>query len=205
MARITARQAFTRAKSRQDKRKSELARTLLQARDRYINQLVTAGISYRDENPFRNLSKRTLTHPEDSGRPLQMAKRKAATANNKKITDYFPVTTEGRENVFKNSHTKRQSTSSRLNISSSFDLNGTEIITIGDSGSESFDDNNNHSNHHQLPQHDVKPCQPLNVNNLNTSFQELNFSLQVDDDIEIVEMLPPIPLRDHPVFDLDET
>lgn len=44
----------------------------------------------------------------------------------------------------------------------------------------------------------------LDVSNLGTSFEELNLKVHIDEDIEIVDMLPPIPLRNHPVYDIDE-
>lgn len=35
------------------------------------------------------------------------------------------------------------------------------------------------------------------------NFKDLTVAKKADDDIEVLDILPPIPLRDHPVFDLD--
>lgn len=36
------------------------------------------------------------------------------------------------------------------------------------------------------------------------SFKDLKVEANTDEDVEVLDVLPPIPLRDHPVFDLDD-
>lgn len=153
--------------------------------------------------------------------------RKAAE-DNRKITDYYQLIHRGRENLVKSPlHIIRApSASDRLSNSSVFTnyerpkLNMTtrrssrnsgstdvEVITLTDS--EDCEENNNCSSNripevkYKLPPAERIECSSSLVSE--TSFKDLNIEgVKIDEDIEIVEMLPPIPLRDHPLVDLEE-
>lgn len=210
MARITARQAYTRAKLKRERRRHDLDKAMIEARDRYIRQLSDIGILVQDENTDQR-SRPTRTNNNIGSNNKRSPGLKRSLTQNTKITDFFAVLSRGRDNVPK-FQACRRSSSSKLNVTSSLGQNAIEVITIDDSETETCDDNNNNSN--QISKHcdlipqqiqsDVKPFQHLNISNLGTSFEELNLKVKVDEDIEIVEMLPPIPLRNHPVFELEE-
>lgn len=231
MARVSARQAYTRAKSKRQKTRAESQKAMVEARLKYVKQLTILGVSAEQLHE----SKRS---------PRSRTRQTASTSDNmgsKKITDYFPVT--------RNLDLMHKVKSSKPMFSSSLDPSGVETITIYDSEQEDNpdnDDNNNNSattnnsnnsggsnsinnenlntswhsslwdssyesnncDQSTLPakntaQTDLKPFRSK-VDNLGTSLQELKLKFQVDEEIEIVEMLPPIPLRNHPVFEVDE-
>lgn len=226
MARITARQAYTRTRTKREQRKAESNRAILEARNRYIRQLSDVGLIVQNEtNQMRSGPNDNTSGPSKFDHTMQTASGKRKTrisktnVNNRKITDYFPILTKGRENIQKSPipitrgnrlrffQVRRQSCSSSDQV---------ECITIN-SDCESDDDNNNNIKDNSVAQaqatieNTICKIEPTNINQrklslskLDTSFGELNIKVIVDDDVEIVDMLPPIPLRDHPVHELDD-
>lgn len=219
MARITARHAFTRAKTKREKSKAELKKALLEARKRYVKQLSDVGIEVQGGSQVEHAPK---TVPR--GRPRKEPLINAPIAA-KKITDYFPRT---RTLEF------MPKVKLPLLTSSSFDPNGIECVTIYDSDQDLCDDNNNTSYNRTTtnyrtsssfgdnksdsstscnsssiytsshPTIDTKLIHAkLDISKLGTSFEDLELKVKVDQDVEIVDMLPPIPLRKHQIFDID--
>lgn len=211
MARITARQAYTRARTKRDKRRLDLDRAMVEARNRYIKQLSDvvrlAEVENKGMVPATSRSKRSP------------ALRRNQSLDNTKITDFFSKQTRGITTSSPKVISRPRSRSTNAII----DMNGIEIITIDDDDdvdevvnnrSSDITPNNEEqaqittsdSNIDNLPSElpDIKPFQQLTLSDLSNSFEEIMTKLNVDEDIEIVEMLPPIPLRDHPVHDIDD-
>lgn len=228
MARVTARQAFTRAKTRRERGKVESTRALVEAKRRYVRQLAQVGIVVDGSSQ--------MTEAQNQA-PKERSRRSASTnqaSHSKKITDYFSKT---RSLDLFSPKVKQP-----LKTSSSFDPNGIECVTIYDSDNEPPDDNNNrgtattsapsianantshagseassiwdtssdsgnssHAAYDMRTSEEIKPkIARLDISNLGVSFDELQLKVKVDEDVEIVDMLPPIPLRKHEVFGVDE-
>lgn len=233
MARITARQAFTRSRARRENQRSEQARVINEARRKYIRQLTDLGLMATENRQVTNSS---LDDDDSSGsgsqksepskfpRKLPIHGRKIrlrrGAENNKKITDYFTVQSRGRENLPKSPQLiVRTSTNTTTTTPRQLSRTGTpsstprysregnihsdvEIVTLSDS-----DDDSNDNTVSSIACHlSVKSEQFDNSDNpslpITSPFKDL--SVKVDEDIEIVDMLPPIPLREHPVFEIEE-
>lgn len=185
MARITARQAHTRAKYKRNVKRNDTSKAHSEARNRYIRQLWNAGIAVQDENnEDRKIPPGKLINKE-KGLRLQ---------KNSKITDFFTVKSARIQTMpDPRNHSKR---------------NCIEIITLDNDDDDDTSDRNNNMPPHLREPAEIKPLshrRSINAADLGSSFRDLNLSVTVDEDIEIVEMLPPIPLRNHPVFDIDES
>lgn len=215
MARVTARQAQvrTRAKAKKFQERDERAQILNQAREKYLRQLSILGVALRVQN-----DKKPLINNNTSS-----AKKPPTT--NHKITDYYSVRSKGRENVpltpplvGRNQRQPRAKITSCINGST--DGEWPLVITLGDTDDESDteveDDTSSrlHSETNEENDEDLRSnpsiseTEPFAGNISHTSmlspFIDPNFSIKLDEDLEIVDMLPPIALRDHPVVDLEE-
>lgn len=155
--------------------------------------------------------KSTLT-----GDIAQPKSKKAASQYNRKITDFFPI--RGRESIVKspivsdraksllisNGHNSITSTL-RAPFRSS-DSKEVEVICLDDSD----DDCDNQSSYPRSSEHlhgnlkfkQEKQNKDSSSPNLSKTKQDnqLDQNFKVDGDVEVVEMLPPIPLRNHPTF-----
>lgn len=234
MVRITARQAFTRAKTRREKGKIDTNKALVEARRRYVRQLADVGIEFQGASQLSQLAQpSTSEEATTKGRgrkPIQHHQQPGT----KKITDYFCKT----RTLEFNPRVKQP-----LKTSSSFDPNGIECVTIYDSDNEACVGNNNmdiqndnvlntpqrstsydsagnsfwetssdsnNSNQVQLGSRqpsteDFKPLvAKLDISNLGVSFEDLKLKVKVNEDVEIVDMLPPIPLRKHEIYELED-
>lgn len=221
MARVTARQAFTRAKSKRTKDKSASDRALLEARRRYIRQLGQVGIQVEGASQLMQEQDRPVSKAQTNIIKKRPSPTRNAAITSRKITDYFAVT--------KNLDLITRVRKPMARITSTRDQNGVEVITIDEDDSDIPDSNNNHDNNENnnisletlnssdwssssggstpgsSKNGDIKPLRcKLDLSNLGKSFDELNLRVPIDEDIEIVDMLPPIPLRNHPVFDIDD-
>jgi len=229
MARTTARQAFTRARSRREKGRYEATKTRLAARTKYLQlmsdlkeiaETQSATNSSRSANALRPASQEI-----DNSLPQASSKSRARSrknvSQNTKITDYYTVLSRGRENMSKSpphetrsqillrpsrgenptDHRKAQGITSNRAV-----IDNPETITISDSEETDGGHVTNVFTDRRM-KFDPDPANPSDASplvKLNVSFKDLNVSVKVDEDIEIVDMLPPICLRDHPVVDLED-
>lgn len=267
MARITARQAHTRSRTRRETSRAQARKTREDARRKFLrqvarlNQNMSAQVidSHDDDNddePQHN----NQDHENDiaigpAKIPLHKGtKRKGPRRidrNNRKITEYFHVSSRSRENIPKSPQpprifaTRPQSQgrlgrpiSEPMISRNSSDIEVIEILSDSDCPSECEDEDEEqedsycHEADHNQQVNDqngnlvdgsmaqdssyesltyesplkkeMVDCKPTIVAMPNGLFQGLNSSIKVDDELEIVDILPPISLRDHPVFDLEE-
>lgn len=148
----------------------------------------------------------------------------ATSLIDKKITDYFAVRPRGCEGIPKSpkvsAKSKKNSNLNALNgrksvisppnsLSGSDDNNNVEVISLIDSDDDcdGVDSNNLGSSKRSPRVHNnisLKSEWKRRIFGTDSSKKELcdyqNERLQIDEDVEIVEILPPIPLRDHPTF-----
>lgn len=159
-------------------------------------------------------------------------RRRKAPDQNTKITDFYQILKRGRENIPKSPQiTRSQSLSTSImdtmhanspNLSDSltrtlsFKSGTTEVITISesddDTDKEGLDVKKTETNSQVSSTDDLHPELKLEqnarcdtpLNNILGTLNDLNVGATADEDIEIVDMLPPIPLRDHPVVDVED-
>lgn len=207
MVRITARQAYTRSRSKRERKKVDIDKALVEARRRYIRQLsslsdLTSDINNNFNDDSENQRDRSNPQPMTSRSITRKASSRRNTSDslNKKITDFFSKTTH-----LESVHKFRANHS--LRTSSSINRDGIETITIYDSEN---DDNGGTSPDDSTTSNDACPessssteTHPIKLESMQCRLSLDGLKLRVDEEIEIVEMLPPIPLRDHPVFDVD--
>jgi len=201
MVRTTARQAYTRSRASRERKRVESTRELVEGRRKYIRQLASLrDLSYGNNNtaPHDNPQPdRTTSKPSTSKSTV----RNRAEDLRKKITDFFP----------KVSHPEYLLTKIRssrpIHTTSFVDPDGTETITIHDSE----DDENVRTSPdvslsaQQFSSGTSSPYeQSVKAEPVQSNLSLDGLTLRLEEDIEIVDILPPIPLRDHPVFDLDE-
>lgn len=240
MARVTARQAFTRSRSKRLKEKADTDRSMLEARRRYVRQLSSVGIHV--EGGSQSADDQV---PASQRRPGRQIRQQSGF---KKITDYFAATKS-----LEFSPKRKQP----LRTSVSLDPNGIECVTIYDSDNDSAESHDvnqpthaNDNNQENEKQHennndpgtsnanfsstsdggtsgfwdtssesgnssksapastssalDIKPLiTKLDHSSLGVSFEDLKLKIRVEEDIEVVDILPPIPLRKHEIFDID--
>lgn len=210
MARVTARQAFTRAKVRRTLARASNSRNLNESTKGFANQVSRLGalkltqqhisgpsIEDANNNLLGGLAAATV-----SKRSSRKATKSSITAHNRKITDYYPVLLRGRENVPKS---PQQVVSPRLRGPQPSFQEHIEVITIDSSDEES----NQHSSPSTSDTFRMKTepldhkCQLPQALGLKISFDNLNIDSKLDEEIEIVDMLPPIPLRKHEIFDIE--
>lgn len=229
MARVTARTAYTRARSRRENSRAETTRQVAEARSRYVQQMADlASISAKVANT-ENLP--TAQKIKLSTKCEAMFKK--AAAENRKITDYYHVLSKGRENVPKSpsqiARVRRISTPHMMapivrrprpvsNVSCSSPCNSdhiddVECITISDTeedtlGSSIAHENSEINNNENDTSGTPRRRTPVKSEILNSPLAKISpeeITAKIDDDIEITDILPPIPLRDHPVYEVEET
>lgn len=187
MARVTARQAFTRARTKRMRTRAEMNKNLVRQKNNYVQQLSNMGVDVKLPPSTRATVKRQTRNQEDT---------------HKKITDYFAST---------NKLEFKAMTKKTLRTSSYIDTNGIEIITLEESDLE-----NNNSTIDENDPRNVSGSLPGDFNRsasdstrtdnsiFGSSLSDLDIKIKIDEDVEIVEMLPPIPLRDHPIHEIDD-
>lgn len=199
MARITARQALTRARSRRDKRREETSRAMAEAKTNYLRKLSNIGIMVPNQSNQENrANEQSNDNKPKIGRPRKNVE------NNLKITDFFPVHSRGRENLPKSPQVSKHMTR----------IGEVDVVTISDS--EDDNEISAHCNPQNLQKCDHNKSE-LSKSTLlkkeppdvKAEFKqggslEISTSLRLDQDVEIVTILPPIPLRDHPLYDLED-
>lgn len=52
--------------------------------------------------------------------------------------------------------------------------------------------------------HKIESNNSPSVKNLSMSLKDLNVGTDIDEDVEVVEVLPPISLRNHPIIDVED-
>jgi hypothetical protein len=170
MARITARQAFTRARARRIKSRTEQHKALMNQRNIFAQQL--------------------QAHEQSDAKTTRRSRR-AMDEKSKKITDYF-VTTNKLCLGVKKMHTNSKQI---------------EVITIDCDANNNQDEgieNDPHNVNSSSEFSDVSDNKSnIEVSHLGASLEDLGIEVKVEEDVEIVEILPPIPLRDHPVHEID--
>lgn len=164
--------------------------------------------------------------------PSRRSQRRSGASDNKKITDYFSSSKKldlFMSSLTKKNKSPRTTSCIDPNgveivtiydSDNEHDNNNNNERCLDNSENQQENCSSDHRHHISSSSHDssevnqsspgspnsldVKPaiCS-LDLSNLGTSFEDLNLKIKVDEDIEIVEMLPPIPLRNHPVYDLD--
>lgn len=155
--------------------------------------------------------KSTLTEDTAQSKSSKTA-RQSNNNNNKKITDFFSV--RGRESFVKSpivlGRTKSLIKLSRHNPILSTPNESKEVICLDDS--DDCDSQGSNSCSSEQSASDDKMLTKLKLENTNMISSLPNLmktrlnndpSSRVDEDVEIVEMLPPIPLRDHPTYYVD--
>lgn len=207
MARTTARQAFTRSRAKRVSNREAAAKAMKAAREKFLQQLSVLGAAINQKS-----DKKPVTVP------MENSNTRKPVLQNHKITEYYLVMSRGRENVPKSSRQIERTLDIHPNkslgrgetfnkgplsshISAGNSTVGHEVITLDDSD----DDGEEAINRSQIM---LGYTSDNNTSDMESSvespFTDSNISLRVGDDIEIVDMLPPIPLRDHPVVDLDD-
>lgn len=173
MARITARQAFSRVRAK--RRPIDMANPSRVMRQSYmINR--TVAIPQGNETNQENHLRRPQTRRADS---IESTPKK-----NMRITDFFYKTSSPRAAFgMKN----------RIQTTSEIGRDGIETITIHESDNDCSR---------------ITPTDsPLSNNTCNIQCtdikRERSSSQSHEDDVLIIEVLPPIPLRDHPVHNID--
>lgn len=215
MVRVTARQAQvrTRAKTRKFQERDDRAQILNRAREKYLHQLSILGVAFRAHNDKKPLINNNTSRTKKPPTP------------NHKITDYYSVRSRGRENVPQTppqvGRNQRHSTGKITSASNgSTDGKWPLVITLGDTDdesetdiesdipdsprSETNDENEEYVQSNPSTIETETPARNLTQRSIESPFSDPNFSIRLDEDLEIVDMLPPIALRDHPVFDLEE-
>lgn len=223
MARITAREAFFKAKSKRLRTQTLKPRPPANS----IRQLSRISENVLNVRPRSDSSSSQFETDSMSStsttvtRSARKVSKKEIAKDNKKITDYYPVASRGRENLAMSpiSTISHLTTSMALNSTSGRPKRSpkkmpaiqkqrkVEIVTICDTDDEDDIVRSNRLITEKLKQsekicqldlkHSIKLSDPEGIK------QELT-DCTGDADIEIVEVLPPIPLRDHPIYDLDD-
>lgn len=211
MARMTARQAAQRTRTRREPRGRSLRQISNVGVVSGINNLSLPVVDYERNNELIPSVKPIIQR--------RVPKARQILTNNTKITDFFPVLTRGRDNVKSPQIAPRiGSQRSPSNYIGRNDISDVPAATVclpevrtGESSITNFinssDANSNYSASRiplttgpsvkrNLYESEV-PKEPCD------SFKLLNCSTY-DEDIEVVTILPPISLRDHPVVDLNE-
>lgn len=251
MARITARQAQTRSRTRRENTRSRAKNAREEIRQNYLRQVAELRDRIRASQSSGADEMKPPAGPQDDDNdndsannwPAKIRLQKVsntkkvsrrANHNNRKITDFFQIFSRSRENIPKSPPPLppiiRPQSQGRLGprIEPLISRNSTdiEVITISsDSDSSSQcdqdeEDEDDYSGDEDAYGHDAKQaespdsppsthpnpdtldCKPLIIPS-DKFFARLNTSMAADDDLEIVDMLPPISLRDHPVVDLE--
>ena len=163
-------------------------KALVDARRNHIIQL--SGLSIKlDRNNDNENSNRIQDKESEPTRPEQSRRQPLASnmPHNKKITDFFSKTSHLDDvHKFSLNHVTRHSIS--------YSCNGFETITLLDSDDEDGITDLSFSSIGQSRSHVKK--EPVGG--------DLKAGESVsEDDLEIVDILPPIPLRDHPVHEID--
>lgn len=216
MARVTALKAYSRAKLKQTAKTKapstklssiKSTRKLSQlANNKNLNFTTHQGetASYSPSLDVDSMS--TTSNIEPTGSSRKKTKKEIAK-DNRKITDYYSICSRGRENCPKTPPTLkplsyRLISMESLNITDTYKTGETnkrksraETITICDTDDEDKVVIRNKLTTQKL----MLPKYSLNNNVKQEMDQE-----ESDEDVEIVEMLPPIPLRNHPVHDLED-
>lgn len=221
MARVTARQAFTRSRTKKFQERDQKAKELKLAKQKFIQQILGVVNARNNRQP----SERKPVSQTSTSSSSTSSNNKHQVLNHK-ITDYYSVKAKGRENVpqtpprlgrnLKQQQRKKDSNSFHDSSIDSEPL----IITIGDTDDEEEEedlktDNEAENNVQDRLSQDYKTSEDSSYDErdengstsgsqLESPFVDPNFSIKVEEDLEIVGMLPPIALRDHPVIDLDE-
>lgn len=160
-------------------------------------------------------------------------RRKKSSENSKKITDYFSyvscenipecnpfVTSNGIksspkyiQNINSTNSNIFAQRSNNTNDVTSRDLNGNDIVTVTISDTEDDDESKvEQNNTDQVGNKSMINYQPsINIiprlEGLSLTGLSISFSQNVkteDEDLEIIDFLPPIPLRDHQVHELED-
>lgn len=206
MVRVTARQAFTRSRVKKLHERDERAKQLNVAKKKFQQlQLSVLGVSIKSRGPKK---------------ANQALNSNKTITPNRKITDYYSVRSRGTENIPLSPPQVGRSPeylSRKLDMSIYIPADGQPIvITLDDTDEESENEiiqerlrfcersddysSRNPSISSDEPKPNVEDTSPTP---LRSPFNDPNFSIKLEDDLEIVDILPPIPLRDHPVVDLE--
>lgn len=251
MARVTARHAFTRSKAKRQKQRDAEKNQLTDARRIYLLHLAEMLNIQGKPNGGGESSGVPKVGQQNGDNTNPRALIRQPLASNRKLTDFYPVYSRGRENIPKSppapkvrgpSIYRQHSTNLRplrpgspeliIIDDSSDDDDGESNRSLGNSycsnrstdsnptdtenvapPSESrptlIDQNANivpqaNSHHFSVSVPALKDVKPIILNSNGPIPQLDNLSLSVDEEVEITAFLPPIPLRDHEVFDLED-
>lgn len=227
MARVTALLAYSRAKTKRQNDKNETSRALIKARSRFVRQLWGVGnFNGNGPNPAQD------SDPPLRGRGRRPSSNYQLSGM-KKITDYFnktrsleftprvkqPLKTSSSFDqngiecvtIYDSDNEPYDNNNNMSNYNLDSDLNNLEAnMSCGTGESSSWDTDSESDNGNQRPSRpfkideDVKPqVARFDVGHLGVSFDDLQLKAGVDEDVEIVEILPPIPLRQHVVYDIE--
>lgn len=210
MARVTARQAFERARSRREPRSKQVRRISNIGIISKINQRKIPLGGQGSISCSEPVNDAPASESQQIVRPNSIKRKPRVRANlkdNKKITDYFPVLLRGRENLKSPSPITRSPTRGSHNLADnelnrSSDIQSTRDNSLLAFVNSSFNDPYKGPSKIPLSQHPTSSSS-FNVRNNPITSQRRSYESKIDDDIECVGMLLPIAQRDHPVVDLD--
>lgn len=221
MARVTARQAFTRARSKKFQELDRKAKELRQAKQRFFQQILGV-VNTKNNKPSERKPVSQLPSSSSLSSTLVTSSNKHNQMLNHKITEYYSVKAKGRENVPQTpprlGRNIRQHRNKSNNNTYNSSIDGDPIvITIEDTDDEQDLDTDNevendiqdrlsqdYKTSEDTSDDERDECGSTSGRPLESPFMDPNFSIKLEEDLEIVDMLPPIALRDHPVIDLDQ-